>query len=134
MAEDAQKAVNAGEQASNTPEFNQSVAEGLASVNRRLAILADAVGNIGKPPLISAGNLIALLSALLVLAMATVGAFALSDRINHVDDHLARSEDRLSDKLDKLGEQFTKMDERTSTLEGRLMGSPSPSASAKPRR
>ena len=120
----ADQAANAGDQASNTPEFIQPQDGGLASVNRRLAVLTDAVGRISKPPLMSTGDLIALISALLVLAAAVVGAFAFSDRINNVNEHIDRLEDRMGGRIDRLSDQVMKLNERAAALEGRLSVTP----------
>ncbi len=118
----------------NTPTFSQKPAEGVDSINRRLAQISSDIKNISRPPLISAGNLIALLTAISVLALAAFGAWGISGRIDHVNDHIDRVEDRIISKLDKLSDQFSKMDERTSTIEGRLLGEPAAQPGAKPPR
>jgi hypothetical protein len=112
-----------GELASDPPvNIGTSDVDHLRMINRSLATLNENISKLARPPPFRLADVLALFGAIVVLAIAALGAWGLSDRINHVDDHVDRVEDKISAKLDKLSDQITRMDERTSAIEGQLQG------------
>lgn len=93
---------------------------------QRLTALEDGVGHIAKPAPFRLANVLTLAGAIVALAVFVVSSFALSSRIDRVDDRVTHAEDKIGTKLDNITGQLNGMDQRLAHMEGAQGRKPGP--------